>query len=88
LLKCANSALPILAIDWLLPAIGVLIWRIFPTQLNDPELIRGSLVEIGAIPGILFRSGRLLIDDQIAVVEQAVEYLLIAKCTVSGQIDP
>ena len=54
------AALPILArpktlaplmgptLDWLLPAIGVLIWTvrrsgIFPTQLNDPELIRGSL---------------------------------------------
>jgi hypothetical protein len=28
---------------WALPAIGALIWRIFPTQLNDSELIRGSL---------------------------------------------
>jgi hypothetical protein len=24
-------------------AIGALIWRIFPAQLNDSELIRGSL---------------------------------------------
>jgi hypothetical protein len=47
LLKYANSerriaALPILAIDWPLPAIGILIWTvrrfgIFPKQLNDPE---------------------------------------------------
>jgi hypothetical protein len=33
-----------LAIDWLMPAIDALIWRIFPAQLNDSELIRGSLV--------------------------------------------
>jgi hypothetical protein len=35
--------LPVLAIALLLPAIDALIWRIFPTQLNDSELIRGSL---------------------------------------------
>jgi hypothetical protein len=55
LLKYANSerriaALPILAIAVLLPAIGASIWTvrrsgIFPTQLNDSELIRGSLGE-------------------------------------------
>jgi len=28
---------------WVLPAIGALIWHIFPTQLNDSESIRGSL---------------------------------------------
>jgi hypothetical protein len=43
LLKCANSALPILAIALLLPAIGALNRRIFPAQLSDSELIRGSL---------------------------------------------
>jgi hypothetical protein len=46
LLKCANSALPILAIALLLTAIGALIWHIFPAQLNDSELIRGSLAFI------------------------------------------
>jgi hypothetical protein len=30
------------ALGWLLSAIGVLIWHIFPAQMNDPELIRGS----------------------------------------------
>jgi hypothetical protein len=35
--------LPILAIALLLPAIGALIWHILPAQLDDSELIRGSL---------------------------------------------
>ena len=40
-----------MAIIWLLPAIGALIWTvrrsgIFPAQLNDSELIRGSLTII------------------------------------------
>jgi hypothetical protein len=30
---------------WVLPAIGALNWCIFPAQLNDPELIRGSLTQ-------------------------------------------
>jgi hypothetical protein len=51
LLKCANSALPILEIALLLTAIGALIWTvrrsgIFPAQLNNSELIRGSLAFI------------------------------------------
>jgi hypothetical protein len=32
-----------LVIALLLPAIGALIWCIFPAQLNDSELIRDSL---------------------------------------------
>ncbi len=41
-------------------------------------------VKTEAVPGIRFLAGYLLIDDQVAVVEQVVEYLLIAKRAVRG----
>jgi len=41
---------------WALPAIGALIWTvrrsgIFPAQLNDSKLIRGSLGGLIELPG-------------------------------------
>jgi hypothetical protein len=42
------------------------------------------LIKTEAIPGIRFLAGFLLIDYQVAVVEQVVENLLIGKCSIRG----
>ena len=69
---------------WVLPAIGALIRHIFPTQLNDSELIRGPLVDAQEI---INRNFSGLVEQLPFVPVELIERILVARIFRAAVID-